>query len=298
MRLQRIRRAFPWRTAVLLAVLMGVPVLSFAAWFVWAIEPLQAYYLLDYRQCSKAAKKTGSATEIRWLMKTAQGRKSLPAIPSDVTIGKAGNLSLHLSYAAIKSGWIGLEKSGPDLVYSGELKDALGTNIYHDHSYSDFIALPMLVGCTVALTIVVFIVFTTREELWQELQRLWCEVIAADSSRNDWRYVSPNRHGVSRSIMLREWLGKVRSKLVDWTIRSVGKPTLEMVAIPPAMQSQLLSSPANIQPADSRTELSSEPSSHAEPKSPVQGQSIFPGARGVNGASQEPVAWDESQWID
>jgi hypothetical protein len=106
MRLWRIRRAFPWLTAALLAVLLGTPVLAFAAWLVWEIEPLQSYYLLDYRQCSKAAEKAGSATEIRWLMKTAPKRRSLPAIPSDVTTGKAGNLSLHLSSAAIKSGWI------------------------------------------------------------------------------------------------------------------------------------------------------------------------------------------------
>ena len=298
MRLQRIRRAFPWRTAVLLAVLLGAPVLAFAAWFVWEIEPLQSYYLLDYWQCNKAAEKAGSATEIRWLMKTAQGRKSLPAIPSDVTTGKAGNLSLHLSSAAIKSGWIGLEKSAPDLVYSGELKNALGLNIYRDRSYSNFIALPLLEGCTFALTIVAFIIFTTRAELWREWKHLWHEVIAADSFRDDWRDVSPIRHGISRSIAPREWLGKVRSKLADWTSRSVDKPALEKVAIPPALQSQSLSSPANIQPADSRTELSSELPSQAEPKSPTQGQSIFPGARRVNGVQQEPIAWDESQWID
>ena len=116
MRLQRIRRVFPWRTAALLAVLLGAPVLAFAAWFVWEIEPLQSYYLLDYWQCSKAVEKAGSATEIQWLMKTALGRRSLPAIPSDVTTGKAGNLSLRLSSAAITSGWIGLEKSAPELV--------------------------------------------------------------------------------------------------------------------------------------------------------------------------------------
>jgi hypothetical protein len=298
MRLQRIRRALPWRTAALLAVLFGVPVLAFTAWFICEIEPLQSYYLLDYWQCSKAAEKAGSAAEIQWLMKTAQGRKSLPAIPSDVTTGKAGNLSLHLSSAAIKSGWIGLEKSAPDLVYSGELKNALGLNIYRDRSYSNFIALPLLEGCTFALTIVAFIIFTTRAELWREWKHLWHEVIAADSFRDDWRDVSPIRHGISRSIAPREWLGKVRSKLADWTSRSVDKPALEKVAIPPALQSQSLSSPANIQPADSRTELSSELPSQAEPKSPTQGQSIFPGARRVNGAPQEPVAWDESQWID
>jgi hypothetical protein len=273
-------------------------VLAFAAWFVWEIEPLQSYYLLDYWQCSKAAEKAGSATEIRWLMKTAPERKSLPAIPYDVTTGKAGNLSLRLSSVAIKSGWIGLEKSAPDLVYSGELKDALGLNIYHDRSYSKFIALPLFEGCTFALTIVAFIVFTTRAELWREWKRLWREVIAADSSRDDWRDVSPNRHGISRPITPRKWLGKVRSKLADWTRKSVGEPASEKVVIPSALQSQSLSSPANIQPADSRTEPSLERPSQDEPKNPVQGQSIFPGARRVNGALQEPVTWDESQWID
>jgi len=297
-RLQRIRRAFPWRTATLLAVLLSAPVLAFAAWFVWEIEPLQSYYLLDYWQCSKAAEKAGSATEIRWLMKTAPERRSLPAIPSDVTTGKAGNLSLHLSSSAIESRWIGLEKSAPDLVYSGELKDALGTNIYHDRSYSNFIALPLLEGCTFALTIVAFIVFTTRAELWREWKRLWREVIAADSFRDDWRDVPPIRHGISRFIAPREWLGKVRCKLADWTCKSVGKPVSEKVAIPPALLSQSLPSPANIRPADSRAEPSIEPPSQTKPKNPVQGQSIFPGARRANGVQQEPVAWDESQWID
>jgi hypothetical protein len=279
-------------------VLLGVPVVAFTAWFIWEIEPLQSYYLLDYWQCSKTAEKAGSATEIRWLLKTAPGHRSLPAIPSDVTTGKAGNLSLHLSSAAIKSGWIGLEKSDPDLVYSGELKDVLGTNIYHDRSYPNFIALPLLEGCTFALTIVAFVVFTTRAELWREWKRLWREVIAADSPSDDWWDAPPNRHGISHPITPREWLGKVRSKLADWTNRSVGKPTSEKVAILPALQGQSLSSPANIQPADSRTELSSERPSQAEPKYPAQGQSIFPGARRVNGAPQEPIAWDESQWID
>jgi hypothetical protein len=149
-----------------------------------------------------------------------------------------------------------------------------------------------------ALIIAAFIIFTTRAELWQEWQRLWREVIAADSFSDDWRDVLSIRHEFSRSIAPREWLGKVRSKLADWSSRSVGEPALEKVAIPPALQSQSLSSPANIQPADSRTKLSLNLPSQAEPKGPVQSQSIFPGARRVSDAPQDPVAWDESQWID
>lgn len=53
MRFRRIRRAFPWRTVALPAVLIGVPVLVFAAWSIWEIEPLQSSYLFVYRQCSK-----------------------------------------------------------------------------------------------------------------------------------------------------------------------------------------------------------------------------------------------------
>ena len=298
MRLQRIRRAFPWRTAALLAVLFGAPVLAFTAWFICEIEPLQSYYLLDYWQCSKAAEKAGSATEIRWLMKTAQGRKSLPAIPSDVTTGKAGNLSLHLSSAAIKSGWIGLEKSAPDLVYSGELKDALGTNIYHDRSYSNFIALPLLEGCTFALTIVAFIAFTTRAELWLEWKRLWREVIAADSPSDDWWDAPPIQLKISHSITHREWLGKVCSKLVVWITQRPSNRTTNKAAIRVHSKNELQRNSASVQPADSHTEHSLELPTQAESKKSVQSQSIFPGAREVNGASQEPVAWDESQWID
>jgi hypothetical protein len=296
-RLQRIRRAFPWRTAALLAVLLSAPVLAFAAWFVWEIEPLQSYYLLDYWQCSKAAEKAGSATEIRWLMKTAPGRRSLPAIPSDVTTGKAGNLSLHLSSAAIKSGWIGLEKSAPDLVYSGELKDALGSNIYRDRSYSNFIALPLLEGCTFALTIVAFIAFTARAELWREWKCLWHEVIAADSFRDDWRDVPPVRHGMTRSIAPREWLGKVRSKLADWVAQSHRNPSLDKAAIPVPSQGESPQGSVSVQPAESSTKLSPKPPTQTVLKNPAQSQSIFPGARSGNVARQRPVDWDESQWI-
>jgi hypothetical protein len=277
---------------------MGVPVLSFAAWFVWEIEPLQSYYLLDYWQCSKAAELAGSATEIRWLMKTAPGRKSLPAIPSDVTTGKDGNLSLHLSSAAIKSGWIGLKKSAPDLVYSGKLKDALGTNIYHDRSYSNFIALPLLEGCTFALTIVAFIAFTTRAELSQEWKRLWCEAIVVDSPSDDWWDAPPIQLGIGHSITHREWLGKVRSKLVVWIAQRPSNRTTNEAAIRVHSKNELQRNPASVQPADSHTEHSLELPTQAEPKNPVQGQSIFPGARRVNDASREPIAWDESQWID
>ncbi len=298
MRFRRIRRAFPRRTAALLAVLFGVPVLAFAAWFVWEVEPLQSYYLLDYWQCSKAAEKAGSATEIRWLMKTAPGRASQPAIPSDVTTGWTGNLSIHLSPAALHSGWIGLEKSASEQVHSTELKDTLCLYIYGGFPYSNFIVYPLFEGCVMALMIAAFIVFITRAELWQEWQRLWREVIAADSFRDDWQDVSPNRHGISRPITHREWLGKVRSELADWVAQSHRNPSLNKAAIAVPSQGESPQGSVSVQPAESSTKLSPKPPTQTVLKNPAQSQSIFPGARSGNAARQRPVDWDESQWID
>ena len=298
MRFRRIRQVFPWRTAVLLAVLLCGPILAFAVWLVWEIEPLQSYYLLDYRQCSKTTEQAGSATEIRWLIKTAQGRRSLPAIPSDVSTGKAGNLSLHLSSAAIKSGWIGLEKSAPESVTSAELKGALGSYVYQGRPYPDFIALPLLEGCTFALTIAAFMVFTTRAELWQEWKRLWRQLMAADSATDDRVDSLPIQSRIGQRIALGKRLGKVMSTLPDWTARSHRKPAIDKTGIPVPSQGGSPPNRLSVQPADSRTKLSLKPPSQAVPKNSMQEQSIFPGARRGNGAQREPVAWDESQWID
>jgi hypothetical protein len=49
---------------------------------------------------------------------------------------------------------------------------------------------------------------------------------------------------------------------------------------------------------DPGTNLLFEPPHTSRMKKPVPSQSIFPGARGENGIQQEPVAWDESQWLD
>ena len=298
MRFRRIRRAFPWRTAALLAVLSGVPVLVVAVWFVWEMEPLQSYYLLDYRQCGKAAEQAGSATEIRWLMKAAPGRASLPAIPSDVIAGRTGNLSLRLSSAARNSGWISLEKSVPEEVSSAELKGALSSYVYHGRSYSDFIALPLLEGCTLALVIAAFIVLTTRAELWREWTRFWRQLMAANSATDDRLDSPPIRSRISQRIALGKWLGKARSKLDDWAARSHRTPTIDKAAIPVRSQGGSPPNPLRVQLADTRTKLSLKPPSQAVPRNSVQEQSIFPGARRGNGAQQEPVAWDESQWID
>lgn len=297
MRLRRVR-AFPWRTAALLAVLFGVPVLAFAAWVVWEIEPLQSYYLSAYRQCSKTAEQTGATTEIRWLMRTAPGRASQPAIPSDVTTRWPGNLSIRLSPEALHSGWIGLEKSAPEQVHSSELKNTLCPYIYDGLPYSNLVAFPLLEGSAMALMIAAFIAFTTRAELWQEWQRLWRQVTAPHSGTDNWWDSPPIRSGISQRIVLGKWLGKVRSELVDWTVRSHRNLSLNKATILVLSQGKSPQGSVSVQPAESRTKLASEPRTSTVLKNPAQSQSIFPGARSGNAARQRSVHWDESQWID
>jgi hypothetical protein len=296
--LQRFRRAFPWRTAALLAVLLGVPVLAFAAWFVWEIEPLQSYYLPAYRQCSKTAKQTGSTTEIRWLMKAAPGRASQPAIASDVTTEWIGNLSIRLSSSAFDNGWRGLERSAHEWGHSAELEDFLRSYIYGGVPYSNLIAFPLLEGSTMALMIAAFIAFTMRAELWQEWQRLWRQVMAGNSVTDNWWVSPPIRHGICQRIVIGKWLGKARSKLANWTARSHREPTIDTATIPVLLPRESPQGSVNVQAAEPSTKLSSEPPSQAALKDPAQSQSIFPGARNGNAARKRPVDWDESQWID
>jgi hypothetical protein len=279
-------------------MLLGVLVLAFAAWFVWEIEPLQSYYLPAYRQCSKAAEQTGSTTEIRWLMKTAPGRASQPAIPSDVTTGWTGNLSIRLSSSAFDKGWRGLEMSAPEWGHSAELEDFLYSYIYGGVPYSNLIAFPLLESSTMALMIAAFIAFTMRAELWQEWQRLWRQVMVGDSVTDDWWDSPPIRHGISQRIAVGKWVRKVRSKLADWTAPNHRKPTIDKAPIPVPSQGESPRSSVSVQPAESSTKLSPKPPTQTVLKNPAQSQSIFPGARSGNVARQRPVDWDETQWID
>jgi hypothetical protein len=279
-------------------MLLGVPVLAFAAWFVWEIKPLQSYYLLDYWQCSKAAEQAGSTTEIRWLMKTAPGRASQPAIPSDVTTEWTGNLSIHLSSSAFDKGWRELEKSAPEWGHSAELEDFLRSYMYGGVPCSNLVALPLLEGSTMALMIAAFIAFTMRAELWQEWQRLWRQVMAGNSVTDNWWDSPPIRRGISQRIVVGKWLGKVKSELTDWTARSHCEPTIDTATIPVSLPRESPQGSVSVQAEKSSTKLSSEPSSQAALKNPAQSQSIFPGARNGNAARKRPVDWDESQWID
>jgi hypothetical protein len=75
-----VRRAFPWKTTLLVGSIPGLALAMFLVWFRWELPPLQAYYLVTYWESSKCAQKPASTTPIQWLYKAAPGRKSDPLI--------------------------------------------------------------------------------------------------------------------------------------------------------------------------------------------------------------------------
>jgi hypothetical protein len=189
-------------------------------------------------------------------MKTAPGRASQSAIPSDVNTGWTGNLSIRLSSSAFDKGWRELEKSDREWGHSAELEDFLCSYIYGGVPYSNLIAFPLLEGSTMALLIAAFIAFTMRAELWQEWQRLWRQVMAGNSITDNWWDSPTIRRGISQRIAVGKWVGKVRSKLADWTAPNHRKPTIDKAPIPVPLQRESPQGSVSVQPADSSTKLS------------------------------------------
>jgi hypothetical protein len=282
-------------------MLFGLPVLTFAAWFAWELHPLEGYYLLAYRQASKGAGDAGSMVEIRWLMKAAPGRASRLAIPFDVATGWAGNLSIHLSASTVGSGWMSLEKSAPDRINSEELEELLRTYIYKRRSYADLLRLPLLEACSLALLMVVYSAFLMKDELWQECQRLWQEVARQFPSPsrgwNSWPERQRADQGLEHSITLQKLFEMVRAKWTAMRVPSSNKLSKEEDHAGPSVRESSRDH-VRTERDDPGTNLLLEAPHASRVKKPIPNQSIFPGARGENVALQQPVEWDESQWID
>jgi hypothetical protein len=130
MKLHRIRFAFPWRIALIAALLPCLPLLGFWAWFQWELPPLERYYLAAYWHSSETANQPNALTQIRWLMETAPGRKRHWLFAFDVTEGSQNDLPLALSSAAAEQGWTGIERTPAESMDSTELERLLREDFY------------------------------------------------------------------------------------------------------------------------------------------------------------------------
>jgi hypothetical protein len=301
MKLSSIRFPFPWRIALILALLPCLPLLGFWAWLRWEVPPLQRYYLIVYWHSSEHANQPAARTQIRWLMETGPGRKRQWLFAPDVTEGGQTDLSLNLSSFAIEQGWTGIERTAVEGMDSTELEKLLREDFYDGVSFRRLVNEPLLYGVA-AWLIVAYLGFVMRGDIgyeWRQLRRAVREPEWSSNYGRDW---TENRDGITARIRLRiaQWVSEKKTEL-EWP--SFGP------AISRRFGFEKLPNPETLRGSDRAAstqvrgevsiarQLATPPSSHS-PKQPSQRHTIFPGLSGSDAAHSQLEPWDESKWVD
>ncbi|WP_158748824.1 hypothetical protein [Acidobacterium sp. S8] len=277
----RFRAVFPWRIALLLALLPTIPLLIFGVWFRWELQPLERYYLSAYWESLEGAKQPRSTTQIVWLFKAAPGRKSEPVIDVDVTSERPWSLSLELSSSARERGWLSLVKSRREAVNSAKLEVFLEEDFYGHRSVRQVIAEPLLYACS-APFLVLYVAFMMKRELGIEWNRLREEVSGSELTFNlaeIWnQFAKQIRSWIGRRIVIE----KAQLERDDSAIK-----TIPNAPVNPGTVQQVKGGPLT----GEKRHLSSF---LEEPRT----RSIFPGRASAHDAKEQSKPWHESQWID
>ena len=301
MKLSRIRFAFPWRIALILALLPCLPLLGFWAWLRWEVPPLQRYYLVAYWHSSDHADQPDAKTKIRWLMETAPGRRRQWLFAPDVTDGSESELPLELSSLALEQGWTGIERTAVESVDSTEVEKLLREDFYDGESFRRLVNEPLLY-CVAAWLIVAYLTFVMRGNIgyeWRQLRRAVTEAQWSSNYRRDW---TENRDAIAARIRLRiaHWISKQKTAL-EWP--SCGPATSRRFGLKKLSNPETLlrsDRPASTQvrgEVSTARQLATPPPSHP-PKPPSQRRTIFPGSCAPDAAHSQSEPWDESEWID
>jgi len=161
---------FPSRTGRLFWFLfwlaVGPLVLIFpaSAWLYWTLTPLQKVYLTTYAASSVRAGIPHSEMTIRWVMKTAPRRKSIPASAEDVVSGPDPKLPVSLSPKAIAEGWRGVEFSAPEKVPADALAKGLQEYVYDGLSVWWLFGRPML--NSLAVLMLLYVLWLQRKQIF------------------------------------------------------------------------------------------------------------------------------------
>ncbi|MBB5343918.1 hypothetical protein HDF10_001897 [Edaphobacter lichenicola] len=301
MKISCIRFAFPWRIALILALLPCLPLLGFWAWLHWEVPPLQRYYLVAYWHSSETANQLDSQTQIRWLMETAPGRKRQWLFAPDVTEGGLNDLSINLSSFAVGQGWTGIERTPVESVDSTEVEKLLRKDFYDGESFRRLVHEPLLYGVA-AWLIVAYLAFVMREDIgyeWRQLRREATEPQWSSNYGGDW---PENRDGIVARLRLRiaHWISEQKTAL-EWP--SFGPATSRRFGLKKLPNTEMLREsdrPASTQvrgEVSTARQLATPPPLHS-PKPSSQRRTIFPGSATSDAAHSQSQPWDESKWID
>ena len=301
MKLSRIRSAFPWRIAVILALVPCLPILAFWAWFRWEVPPLQRYYFTAYWDSSEGAKQPGTQTQIQWLMATAPGRKRRWCIGSDVTDGSQNGLSLQLSPAALQQGWVGIERTSVESMGSAELEGVLQEYFYDGKSFRLLVNEPLLDGVA-GWVIVAYLASMMREDIgeeWRQLRRAVTEPKWSSNYGEDW---PENREGIVARIRLRiAYWNRVKNVQLQWAnFRAAISPrsSLKKSPNPESLRGSYRPASTEVQGEVSTAPQLANPLPSQSPNLPSQRRTIFPGSSPSDAAHSQLEPWNESEWID
>ena len=254
----------------------------FLVWFRWELPPLQAYYLVTYRESSKSAEKPASTTPIRWLYKAAPGRKSEPLVDQDVDSNGSGLVPIGLSSSARQAGWTQLVKMPVENWNSSELESFLKAYFYGNRTFREVLSEPLFFLVVIPF-IFLFGVILMKREIAEEWRQLYAGPFGDDlifdmpvlrrrckEQMNDWkgRLIANTKASLSSRRSERTKQAFVTSNKKDYHAK-VGTPLRYEKQVVPA----------------------------ASPLKPTR-RLIFPGAEGIRNGDGPPKPWDESQWID
>lgn len=103
-------------------------------WLGWTMNPVQNFYLGTYAACSTLSPYPGALTTVRYVEKTAPGRRPEPLLPEDAVKSSDPKERFALSPKAIAEGWRGMTILPDSKVRAAELKAYLRDTIYDGDS--------------------------------------------------------------------------------------------------------------------------------------------------------------------
>jgi len=216
---------FPSRGGRVLLLLLGITlgpfllVLPASVWLYWTLTPLEKFYLGTYVASSLGANQPRNVTSIRWVLKTAPRRKSIPMLPQDAVAGPNRKLPVSLSDQAFADGWRGVALSSPEKVPSSELAALLQNSMYDGDSVPRILGIPLLYG--LAGLIFVCIALQKAKDAWGYGLSSWAQ--RRQEERHGRRTKGPELSLPSRlkvfhrdGIRLKLQGESMGSKLVPW----------------------------------------------------------------------------------
>ncbi len=147
-------RRFPILIAFVLAALSGVLFFPLAAWYTFAIPPVERYYFVAYFSSTMMQSYPAATVDVQWLYKTARGHQRQLVGDGDVVSDLANHrngvrIPMRLSSADRNAGWSGLIQGPHQEINAARLEPYLQSQFYGGQSFWLIFLRPFLWGAAI-----------------------------------------------------------------------------------------------------------------------------------------------------